>query len=496
MVKQKLLIVLVILLTILLTFNGCQESPAEDVIISKNDSSFESKVIPFSEDTFPTAEDCHVSYFKTFDSTDESVNFSIEVDQIFPTVDMPVTQVSSHFLTEEDAKRVASTIFPDAAFFEADLSQAEKLSKGEIQERIQRWSEYANINSLKSLYGDTYSDTALNEFLPTIRSFIENYTIKYETAPEEVAHTPCSWKMRKSLEYVLSPEELSNVDISDSNDEISAQFVADGIPYCFSMATRNKNDFKVNMISIYIYAGMGPVNLDENIFHSKLTRTSEPTQEEIDTVKLKAEQILSGMNLGAWHIDECFVDRQACGEAIEYTIYVNAVPSFGNIPVLRRTQLASLRNKDGYAAEQYYSDVNFAFSSDGKLISFNLFTPVELQKTVSDGVEVMSMPSLLERAQEYLQLTDSYAYGFGDFLPLISEAVQCNVTISELEYGLSRIKAQDAEDTYYYVPSVAIKGNVVYVGKESGNVFYSSKKAESLLYINAVDGTIINQTNS
>ena len=109
------------------------------------------------------------------------------------------------------------------------------------------------------------------------------------------------------------------------------------------------------------------------------------------------------------------------------------VPIHGNIPVLRRTQLTSLRNEDGYAAEQYYTDVNFAFSPDGRLISFNLFTPVECRRTVSDGAEVRSIRSLLERAQEHLRLTDSYAYGFGDFLPFISEAVQCNVTISELE---------------------------------------------------------------
>lgn len=491
MTRRKTRIALVTLLTVLFSFSGCQKSPAKDVIVSKNDGSFESKIITPTAETVPTGDDYQVSYFKEFDSTDESVHFSMEIDQIIPAADTPITQVSSHFLTEEDAKGVANAIFPDATFFEAELSQTENLSKGEIQERIRRWSEYANINSLKSLYGNTYSDTALNEFLPTIRSFIENYTIKYETAPEEVAHTPCSWKMRKSLEYVLSPEERSGADLSDSNDEISAQFVADGIPYCFTMATRNRNDFKVNMISVYIYAGMGPINLDETIFHSRLTRTAEPAQEEIDAVKRKAEQILSDMNLGAWQIDECFVGRQDCGEATEYTIYVNAVPNFGNIPVLRRTQLTSLRNEDGYAAEQYYTDVNFAFSPDGRLISFNLFTPVECRRTVSDGAEVMSIPSLLERAQEHLRLTDSYAYGFGDFLPFISEAVQCNVTISELEYGLSRIKARDTEDTYYYVPSVAVKGDVVYVGKESGKPFYSSEKPENLLYINAMDGTII-----
>lgn len=494
--KSKSVIVGVILSITLLMFAGCQKSPATDVITSKNDGSFNSNAIISAEEVNPSNDSCSISFSKEFSSTDESVHFNIGIDQTIPTTSMPIVQVSSHFLTEEDAKRVATAIFPNATFYEAEPPSDEKLSKSEINAKINRWSQYTNINSLKSIYGDTYSDAALSEFSDSIKVFIENYTTMYETAPENISHHTSEWRMRKTLEYLLSQEELNGMDISDSNDEVSVQFVSDNIPYYFTAATRNTNDFKVNMISVFISAGMGPVNLDERIFYSDLTRTAEPTQSNIDMVKSQAEKMLTEMNLGKWEIDECFVESQAYGEATEYTIFVNAVPVLNNVPVLRHTQLSSLKNQDGYAAEQYYTDANFAFSADGRLLSFNLFTPLETQNVVNENVKVMDVSSLLEKAQEALSLTDSYAYGFGDWLPLIDENVQCTVSISELEYGLSRIKVPGEDDAYYYVPSIILKGTAEYVGSKSGNVFYASTGPDRILCINAVDGTIINNTNA
>lgn len=496
MKKIKSIIVGGILSAILLMLAGCQESPATDIISSKNDGSFNSNAIISAEDVNPSNDSGNVSFSRNFSSTDESVHFNIAINQTIQTTQMPIVQVSSHFLTEEDAKRVATALFPDATFYEAEPPSDEKLSKNEINAKINRWSKYTNINSLKSIYGDTYTDLALNKFSNAIKIFIENYTKMYETAPENISHVPAEWRMRKTLEYLLSQEELNGVDMSDSNDEVSVQFVVDNIPYYFTAATRNKNDFKVNMISVFISAGMGPVNLDERIFYSDLTRTAEPTQANIDMVKSQAERMLSEMNLGKWEIDECFVESQTYGDATEYTIFVNAVPVLNNVPVLRHTQLSSLKNQDGYAAEQYYTDANFAFSADGKLLSFNLFTPLETQNVVNENVKVMDITSLLEKAQKALSLTDSYAYGFGNRLPLVEENVQCTVSILDLEYGLSRIKAQGEDDAYYYVPSIILKGTAEYVGSESGNVFYTSTEPERILCINAVDGTIINDTNA
>ena len=206
--------------------------------------------------------------------------------------------------------------------------------------------------------------------------------------------------------------------------------------------------------------------------------------------------MLSDMNLGEWYIDEVNVVNQSFGDQVEYNIFVNAVPVFNGIPALRCQQLQSLRNEEGYAASQYITDANFNFSANGELITFRLFTPLDLDNLVYEHVKTMDVKQLLVRAEEALALTDAYAYSFGSYLPMINEEMQCNITVSEMEYGLSRVKVQDQEDSFYYVPAIMLKGNIEYSGKQSGKVYYESDTPEILLHINAVDGSIINQTNS
>ena len=84
--------------------------------------------------------------------------------------------------------------------------------------------------------------------------------------------------MRKTSEYRVPENELTEKDLLDDNDEISAQLVVDQIPYYYTATTRNKEDFRVNLISAYIYSGQSPVNIDERIFRAQLCRTESPTQ--------------------------------------------------------------------------------------------------------------------------------------------------------------------------------------------------------------------------
>ena len=174
---------------------------------------------------------------------------------------------------------------------------------------------------------------------------------------------------------------------------------------------------------------------------------------------------------------------------------VNAVPILNGASALRRPQISSLRNQNGYAANYYLTDAQFVFSANGDLISFSLFSPLDIQGVLNENAKVININDLLDQAKEQLKLSDSYNYGLGPLLQIIQEELQCNVTISEIEYGLSRLRVPDNEDVYNYVPSILLKGSSEYVGKENGKTYYMSEQPEILLVINAVDGTIINETN-
>lgn len=485
--KQVLcyLLVAIILVTLLC---GCQSPPVKDAIISKQ-SVTETALL----DTVPSSSAAdtnqekvqEINFTNTFSSSDGSVAFTMDIHGETLALSPLVVQVEPHILTNEDARRVAETLFPDAVFYEAEPERDSVYSKDEIQEKLNRWAPYSSAASLEELYGEEADDDTAE----VVKSFIEQYSLMYESAPATNPHTPCAWKMRKASEYSLPAEELVGVDLSNDSDEISVQFKADGIPYLLTTTSRDKSDFKVNMIACSIYDGLCPVNLDERIFFARLCRTEEPTQAQLDVVKQKAENILEDFNLGQWQIDECFYTSELYGNQTEYRISVNAVPAFDGIPALRRPQLTGLRNEDGYSARHYYSDVQFVFAPTGELISFTLTTPLEIQGMSAQ--DSLGAEQLITRAQEIMTLTDATAYGLGDLAQFIPEEALCKVTVSEIRCGLSRIKAPEQENCYYYVTSIAFYGTAEDLGVQTGKTYYYSEKPELLFLLNALDGSII-----
>lgn len=496
LLKKSCNLFFVILGLFVLLCTGCQTTPEQEVVISKKDGAFDASVIESAEETHAADDTQEVSFLSEFSSTDGSVNFHIGIENTLPNPDMSVVRVVPHFFTATDAKRVANLLFPNAVFYEAEPAREENYSQNEIQEKIERWSQFTSVEALKTLYGDIYTDESLSKTADIVKTFIQQYTLMYESAPSENPHALCRWEMRKTSEYLLPSEELIGKDISNDNDEISIQFTVDGIPYYFTVATRNRSDFRVNMISVYIDDGLSPSNIDERIFAAQLCRTEKPTEEQIDAVAKNAEEILSMMELGEWIVDECYINHTTVGDENEYTICVNAVPVINGLPALRQPQLTSLRDENGYAPNQYVTDANFEFAPSGELISFTLYTPLDTQEIVNDNVKVMSMDTLMKRAQDLLELTDYYEYGFGFLVDFMDEKVKCNVNITQIEYGLARVKVPNSDGEYYYVPAITLKGYAEYLGEETNKVLYQDEAAVTLMTLNAIDGTVINTTNS
>ncbi len=482
--KYKKPFVCLLVCLLILCFNGCQKSPEGPVVINKN-GALAGNGAETHNGADPSSGSTHISNAKEFSSTDESVLFHMELDTAVSDSELSVVEVYPYFFTGNDAEHIANVLFPDAEFFEAEPPRQENFSKSEIQAKIDRWTQYANMDALRALYG-----AASNDDVEVVKGFIERYTAMYDTAPETPQHIPCKWVMRKTSEYLLLESELEGVDYSKDNDEVSTQFTVDGIPYYLTVATRNKSDYKVNMVSCNIQSSLSPLNIDVRIAKEQLCRTEKPSQAQVDAAQNRAEHFLAAFNLGQWEVDECYVRELNYGDHAEYEICINAVPVLNNMPAIRHPQLASLRNENGYAPEQYYTDANFVFSPEGVLVAFNLYTPLDSSGIVTSAADTMDMEVLLEQAQRYLSLTDSYAFGFGDFLDFIDEEVRCDVWISEVALGLSRIKIPNSEDGYYYVPSLCMKGRVEYAGAETNRLYYVGEDT-TLLVLNSIDGSLI-----
>ncbi len=472
---------------------ACAANPEKPVVISKGDGSFDKNTaVPASETHAPEATQA-AKYTDTFTSTDGSIEYVIDINETVTGADMPVVEAAPYFLTEEDAKRTAEALFGrDAVFYEAEPDRLENYSKSEIQEKLNRWTQYTSDDAIRKLYGPEFNESKKE----IVKRFVEKYTKKYETAPEDPPHTPCQWTYRKSMEYYMLSDELSGIDLSTDNDEISTQVKINGIPYHCSISRRDMRDYKISMVTLCITDGMGPDNLDERHFYAKLCRTPAPTESQLEDAKRKAAKILADMALGQWEIDRCYIEtRDFAGDVPEYVIHVDAVPVLNGIPAIRQPQLGTLKSDKAYASNYYITDANFRFSPNGDLIFLMLYSPLEIVDTVNDNVAVKSFDELMALAKNNLQLRDNHSFFFGYFVDGIEENVGCTVTVSELSYNLARVKAPGTDQRYYYVPSVSLCGTVEYYGKDSGKIYYTSDAPETLVILNAVDGTVISQTN-
>lgn len=207
----------------------------------------------------------------------------------------------------------------------------------------------------------------------------------------------------------------------------------------------------------------------------------------------KAQGMLEAMELGDWMIDQVYVTGET-----QFRIHVTAVPVFNGVAALRKPQLTAVRGDDA-AANYYLTDVAFEFNAYGDLVDFQMHSPVDIKQIINDNVAVMSMEEMLEKARTYLQHSDYYDYGMPREILKGYEKngteLGCTVDILGLEYNLTRIKVPDTECNYYYVPGITLKGDVYYYMKDTGEE-YETIKDITLVTINGVDGTVVNEVNS
>lgn len=500
----------VLLITFVFSMCACQQTPDYNAVTSKSDGSFDANVIrPATEANDSTSVEFSESkeFSETFSSTDGTVEFTMNINDYATFREMPVVEVVPHYLTEDDAKRVAKVLFGDTTFFEAEPEFDAEYSKQDVLNYVTRWAPYTSTEKLLELYGP-HSPRAnnLEETADTVKRAVSRFSEMYETVPDENPHELCKWSFQPSSHYTYSREDLTGKDLSRDNEMIGVQVEVDGIPYMVGFSKRDQNDFKLNYIYAYPHTYYSPLGIDSNIFRAQLCRTEKPTDIQLAELTKKAQDMLDRMELGDWFVDECNVQTNYVGDYTEYIVNIKATPIFGKVPAIRRPQLTYLKSKTSYASNYYLTDANFQFSVDGKLLLFEMYSTIDIKRVLNDDVAILSLDELIGRAKSHLTLSDYNDYGLsGEYLQFAEqqagEDFVCMVEICELECGMIRVRVPDTDASYYYVPGFIIAGTIDYQGKNSGKLYASSgetigvERIVPLVAFNAVDGSVIQLQN-
>lgn len=338
-------------------------------------------------------------------------------------------------------------------------------------------------------------------YLEYVKRYIEIWTEKSTTAPDEDTRKLCDWTLKKERYYNDSDVEIGDRSIEDDCDLLIATAEKEGIEYSYSVIRENGPTVKLNKLNLTLTEGLGLYPVDMAIYRAQLCRTGKPTQEQIETVTAKAQSILDEINLGQWNLDEPTVEEKQIGNSTEYRIRITAYPDFNGISVLSGQSAGNLQ--DAYDATYLMTNADFLFSAHGDIIYFNLESPLDVVEVRNENVMTLSVAELLEKCVHNLSLSDADAYGLPADVRMEMEAnsgekLLCQIALTEAEYGLGRVKVPNSDDHYYYIPVLVLKGIVEYVGANTGTCYYtnhynSGSGVPALIWLNAVDGSIILQ---
>ena len=441
-----------------------------------------------------------VAYTDSFQSADGSVNVEINLeDASLYDGSFQTLQITPRPFTEEEVEHIARVLFADAVFYESNGRR--EATKSELRAQQEVLLAYLDSDAMEKYNEPGYQGLGTFDPAGAIRSFMERHPV--EDAPESIERTVCDFQYKPWSDYHPGIGEVENYY------QIAAQTEVDGIPYYFDAVNNTNAGIRVYHIGAYINEEIEwPLQLGTELYYDKLLSKAEPTQEQLDAVREKAEKLIGELNMGQWMIDSC----EAVDMLQYWKIQVTAVPAINGIPMLRQPQLSSLRGEEEGTQNCYYPDLRMSFSANGDLLDFSLDTPVEISWESETESRVMSFSELMGSIKTQFsrysahQYTDQYCFGEEAPVEVMIDRIelgydmlpvsQCPTEV--LEYFGSPLWVNNSD--FYLVPAVAVSGNfrTVPASEEAYAFDYRQKCGEDALFtiLNAANGSTIAPENS
>lgn len=456
---------------------GCQATPEQSVVTNKNgvfdaalennvaENSTEGKTEEIEGEKLPVSE----KYESSFSSANGSILYEISVQQTEDIENMDVLRVTPHTFTSEEAEHIAHAIFGDATVYEYSTG----MSKAELEKSILEMRQYiSNWDALVEHYGG--DETLAAQVERDYEERIGNLERLYSTASDNVEPMACEWAFH-DYGYYEDPS-WGSVFGDASTQELKATIWAEGLPYVYCVVNRDEQDYRLHNISAYI---------DDLLVPESQKYSTEPISDaDVEVLCARAKKILDGMGMGEWVVESAEVASRGSDDELFSVCTVIACPVYNGIKVSYQEQLSNLKSDDAYASNYYYENITFTFSG-GRLTSFYYYSPLDVVD-VKEQVAVLSFDEVVEKFQTQMKLNDAeYYWG----------ATTAETEVTDVELGLARIRIQNNETDFYLTPAYTFRGTTtIYdsVGRVIEFMPGVAEVEESLLTVNAVDGTIIN----
>lgn len=449
---------------------GCSGAPSQVPPVPKETPEpiiFETAAVGAEAQTVQTSE--------RFTNADSTMEYTFNINQEITPAEWSVIEAIHYMATGEDARRLAEVMMPGKEFYKLRPHVAE-LSKIELQEKIDFYSQFATKEALEELYRVDYPEN-----LEMINYYIDLYTDQLKNAPEKEKPS-CDWKLYYEREHFNLPEEIGNRPLWEDDYCLYVVTTLHDCEMILHTWQTGRADEPYSTLGISRNAGRGEF-LDQ-VLRSRMLRTQAPTEEQIQALMAKAESLLNQLDLGQWKVVESEVEAEKIGDVTEYMVLLNAVPVVNGV-------LGMLHNN----SSSHQTMAHLQFSANGELYYIDIFCPIIEKADVSDQVHILPMDKVLEKAREHLKSQTLMGTGKETRCKALEqehgEKIVYKTEITDLEIRLGKMEMPETHNRYFYVPFVGFRGTSGFVGADSGTWYEGDEEAHTLFWVYTFDGRII-----
>lgn len=469
----------ILILLAVMVLSGCSDGT------SATDVSTEPEVteLPIAFETVPKEPVRRVTFNDCVTSQEGNTEYHFQIDQEFATDALSVVEVTPRWVSGEDAKRMAEVLMPGAAFFKA-RSHMGKLSKQELQRKIDLYSEFADASALKELYGRENP-----EDLEMVSYYINFWGEQQEKTTEEKQKL-CDWQLRPEREHFDYPEEIGDRPLWEDDDCMFAVTYVDGVEYLLDAGQYRMNEMEYSVLGLSRHY---PGEFEDQVLCSRIFRTEEPDDDCIKKLTAQAEDWLNRMELGRWKVVETKVQRNPVGDALEYRVSLEAEPVINGLTGM----------KEAYGGN-FRPHASFILSAKGDLYYFDLYCPIEEGEVLHGQLAPLTMELIQKKAGEYLAARNSlHVLGSREEAHRLKlekqagEKVVRKTEISRIEFRMGQVPVPNSQNRYYYMPVAGFLGTSEYYGADSGKQYEGlpeDGELRPILWVDSFEGNIV-ETN-